>query len=693
VKRLSYMMVLAAVVSSLSAGHCAAADFDGVLDAVMREVSSERAFEYAGRLWRYDKWCTLPMWNRSAREVRSIMEERGFDEAELVDTPADGVTKHGDWTNPVGWDCRQATLEVIEPEGVPGEFRDLCNYRVNPTSLTFFSCPTPPEGVEAELVVLEKPRPEELRKLDARGKIILVSSGAGRLKRYLDENGVLGIVSDAPVGPYANANVWLNTWSDFPGGWLMTAGDGRDHFCFSISKRKGDYLRDLIRRGKTVRLRAKIDSRYFTDGSLPFVTGCIRGTDEGAGEVLIGGHIFEWGANDNATGCAVMLETLGTLNDLIRSGTLPRPRRTIRLWTGQEMYGSLAFAERYLENLRKTVAVVCCDTPAPDYDSNASTVRIFMNPNVCPTYTDAVYPEFFRRYYARVRAKKLVKIERFEGGTDTYFCEPMIGAPTNFVYMENGTYLHHNSRDTMDRVDRRSLRDLCIVNAVYLYYMADAGIANLPEVARLTFDRGVEVILGKTSDMEERLADARDGETLGRLLAEGVKTIEYYTELQKQALRSIERLVEPGEKKRARRLLARRMEGIDDFGKLCVKRFRDAVAARAEEESVKVVRYRKKKDEWDREAETIYPKATMPGTLTLEGIPPGEWEGITRSPRWWSPGNWAAASYWWCDGSRNLLEIKELIELEAGRPVEGFDLIAYYKFLEKHGRVELVRKR
>jgi hypothetical protein len=58
----------------------------------------------------------------------------------------------------------------------------------------------------------------------------------------------------------------------------------------------------------------------------------------------------------------------------------------------------------------------------------------------------------------------------------------------------------------------------------------------------------------------------------------------------------------------------------------------------------------------------------------------------------WSAGNWAAASYWWVDGKRTLKEIKRLCELEAGRPMEGFNLVNYYRFLEKYKYVEFVKK-
>ena len=579
-----------------------AAELDELLPVIKKEASGERARQYVWRLWQYDKWSTLPMWQKTAAEVQKIMTERGFDEAEIVNTPANGKTQYHNWTNPVGWDVQEASLVVTEPRDIPGEYRFLCNYKYNPSSLTFFSAPTPPEGIETELVILEKSDEETLRSLDAQGKIILVSSQAGAMKKYLDRYGIIGVVSDQKVGDFDDANVWLNTWSDSPGGWLMNASDSQTTFCFSISAKKGEYLRNLMKEGKTVKVKAVIDSRYYTDDSLPYVTGAIKGADSSGEEVLIAGHIFEWGASDNCTGCSIMLESVGTLNDLIKSGALPRPKRGIRIWTGQEMYGSLAFVEYNLERLRKTIAVVCCDTPAAGYDLNSTNVSLYMNPNVCPTYTDALFPEVFNKYYRSIRSNKHIITKPFMGGTDTYFCEPMIGAPTNFIY-DNDGILHHNSMDTLDKVDARSLRDLCVVNAVYLYYLANAGIDNIGYIAGLTYDRGIKNIIDTSSKVKASLAETNDGEDLGKILSEGVTTIEYYTGQQIKALESLSRLVPESDKSRALDILKPYTGNTDEFGKLCVKHFREAIESKAKIESIRIVSYKKQYGAWEREAE------------------------------------------------------------------------------------------
>jgi hypothetical protein len=667
-------------------------DMNTLFMALQGEISGNRARDYTMRIWVHDKWSTLPEWNKSAAEAEIIMKERGFDETKLDGTPADGITRNGGWTNTVGWDCKQATLEVIEPS-LPVEFRYLANYQDNPTSLNNWSAPTPPEGIETELVLWEGSNPEELAKLNARGKIVLTGMYTRGIKRYLTPNGILGYVSDTIEGnnvDFINANQWLNGWTDKPG-WWFTGYDSKNDFSFSIYSKKADRLKDILRRGGKVRVRAKIDSRYYTDGKVPFVTGVVKGSGPEGEEVLITGHINEWGANDNASGVAAIIEAVGTLNDLIKSGKLPRPKRSIRALFGAEMYGSMPYVmKNYLQMHDKTIAAVCCDTPTEDYDAASTAVSICMNPNVCPSYTDAVFPEIVRLYYDRYNRNRVCKTEPFQMGTDTYFCEPMIGAPTNYIGMDNGSHLHHNSMDTIEKVDPRTVRELAFLNAAYLYFIADADFTNLPWIAKLTFERGISVIMDKAKMANARIPDSGDGAAFGKFLADQSEILDYYTNQQKLALAGIERLITADKKAAAHAILAKYEQNTDEIGKLVLKQFQGAVNEKALALAVKIVPPVRQETAWEKEASTIIPKRYYPGTLFFVEIPMNEWKEVSSPPVFWSAGNWAASSYWWVDGKRNLVEIKKLCEIEAGRPMGNFNLINYYTFLKDHKYVEFV---
>ena len=668
-----------------------AVDIQNVFSAVQSEISGNRARDYVMRLWMCDKWSTLPAWKRSAREAQAIMKERGFDEAVIEGTPADGKTMSGAWTNPVGWDAKSATLEVIEPN-VPDEFRYLCNYQDNPTSLNCWSAPTPPGGIETELALWEGSDPADLAKLNARGKIVLTGNGTRAYKRYLDPNGILGFVGDMIEGEnvdFINANQWLNGWTDLPGGWWLTSFDSHKNFGFSISQKKANYLRTLLRNGTKVRVRAKIDSRIYTDDTLDYVVGQLKGT--GQEEVFVNGHLSEWGANDNASGCAAVLEAVGVLHDLIQSGQLPRPKRSIRIQFGAELYGSLPYVQKHLDRFGKTVAALCCDTPVADYDAVTTVCGVALSPNVCPSFTDELLPEIARMYYARYAPTRMVRTEPFNMGTDTYFCDPLIGVPTNYITMDNGGHLHHNSMDTIEKVDTRTLRELAFLNAVYLYYLANAGFEDLPWIAGLTFSHGIGVIRDKALQANAKIAAANDGPTLGAALADGTERIDYYTGLLKQALTSMERLVPADHKTKVRELATPYAQSFDDFAVSLTKQLQALAESKAKAQSIQMVMPQKQDSAWDKEASTLIPKRHHFATLFLREIPVSEWKEIKSSPHWWEADNPASASFWWVDGKRNLKEIKRLCELESGKPITGFDLINYYKFLEKFKYVEFVK--
>jgi hypothetical protein len=358
------------------------------------------------------------------------------------------------------------------------------------------------------------------------------------------------------------------------------------------------------------------------------------------------------------------------------------------------MWGMMAYASNNIDRLRtKTIAAVNCDGPAGNRELSKYHVTVMMNPNACPSFTDALLPEVARRYYQKFVPYKLIETGPY-AMWDDIFADPSMGVPSNTITLFNRhvTYdMYHNSMDTIDKVDPNSLRDLATIHAVYLYFLATAGYGETPFIGQLAYDHGIQVLLGKSNEVTSRLSTIADGETLGKEYAAGTREIEYYADLQKQAIRSVLRIVDVPDREQANRVIDRLCKKVDDYGVLAVRQFSEAVTEKATEKSLKLVKPRSEKGEWERMAETIVPKRKYIGTITLMDIPSDQWVEVTSSPKTWSARSPASASLWWCDGKRNLLRIKELVELESGQPVGNFDLVKYYRFLEQRGLVEFVK--
>jgi hypothetical protein len=74
------------------------------------------------------------------------------------------------------------------------------------------------------------------------------------------------------------------------------------------------------------------------------------------------------------------------------------------------------------------------------------------------------------------------------------------------------------------------------------------------------------------------------------------------------------------------------------------------------------------------------------GTLPLDDLPHAQWEGQPS-------GAWAATptlALYWCDGKRTLAEVEQLTKFELGDT--KFDFVGYFRFLAKHGYVDLERR-
>ncbi len=608
-----------------------------VIDTIRPGVRPDRALETMRRVYANDRWFTFPRFHKTAEFLRDELTSRGLNKVELVEAPADGVTQVGFWTMPLAWDARSARLEILD-DSVPPDERVLADYAAVPSSLGMWSGPTAPGGIVAEIVPVKR---GEAGRADLRGKIALTEENPSNIKWELVKAGALGAINTFTENPsLANGRQWINAWGD--SGWAYTKRS-TPLVCFSITPSQARLLHRLIARGP-VRVRATIDSRYYS-GTYPYVTALVPGA--GPEEVLTLGHAFEQGAQDNATGVAATVEAVTVLRELIATGALPQPRRSIRILSMGEMYGSMHYVSSNPERIRRTIAAICVDTPAASYDLAGTEYSFYMNPHVAKDFTDALILKIAADYFPSV--KRPWHEKPFATGTDTYMAEPMVGVPTVWGYSGSGVETHHNSEDTPDRVDPRSLRDITIVTAAYLYYIANAGPDEALSLARLSETRGYEQILKAAEKSPEALAYSVDRES--------------------QSVLSVLRLAPANERDQVRRALQPALDRLRAFADMQLPRAPHATAPA----------------QTDSAAAQIVVKRKRFGTIPLDDLPHDQWEGQPSGAWDLVPG----IALYWCDGRRSLAEVAKLTQLELG--ATEFDFVTYFRFLRKHGYVDFVR--
>ena len=113
----------------------------------------------------------------------------------------------------MAWDPHVGTLEIVSPQ-VPEDRRVLADYQKVPTSLCMWSGPTPPGGVETEIVL----PPQDIQNADLKGKLVL---GGGRIsKTDLAKAGALGMIHESTTNPtLLDERDWVNSFGD--NGWSL----------------------------------------------------------------------------------------------------------------------------------------------------------------------------------------------------------------------------------------------------------------------------------------------------------------------------------------------------------------------------------------------------------------------------------------------------------------------------------------
>jgi len=177
---------------------------------------------------------------------------------------------------------------------------------------------------------------------DVKGKIVLVSAQPGAVQELaVGKFGAVGIVSYAQnqKTAWSGENLDAIRW-----GHLETFSANKT-FGFMVSLRTARAFQERMAKGEKIELHAVVKAGQHP-GNYEVVTAAIPGADPKLKheEIAFSCHLDHQrpGANDNASGCATILEVARTLQKLIADGKLARPSRTIRFIFPPEIEGTLA---------------------------------------------------------------------------------------------------------------------------------------------------------------------------------------------------------------------------------------------------------------------------------------------------------------------------------------------------------------
>ena len=422
-------------------------------------TAKEKLQEYLQAVYQREKDFSFRSFREASEYCYRTLTISGLS-AEIIPVPADGKTKFADWVMPMAWDVDQASCRVLV-ENQDGE-HILADWNNIPHHLVQWSGGTAPEGIVADLVWIDDE--EQITFEGVHGKFVLTTCDGSGIKKRVAKAGGVGIIlfGSRPNAP-DNAVPWINCWSDDPDGWALTASDSQ-LVGFSISTDQGERLKEKLLAGQKLRVKARVDARHYQD-SLPLVFAEIKGS--GPGAVLLLSHIFEPGANDNASGAAALLEIARVISELIENKKLPVPRRSIQFLFTSEIYGTLGFIQKRKQQLADVLAALNIDSIGR-LDFKKKRMIVHQTPDSAQSFV----PVFLETLVRQMQLESRFEFLPFTLG-DNFISDPMIGIPCPYMGVVDEYW--HTSLDVPETIDYNLLAQSTILGALYAYSLANAG--------------------------------------------------------------------------------------------------------------------------------------------------------------------------------------------------------------------------
>ncbi len=328
---------------------------------------------------------------------------------------------------------------------------------------------TPPQGITAEVLVVDSWEELEARADEARGKIVLfdpdwVNYGVtGAYRRQ-------GAIAAARAGAVASLIRSVTPYSQqtpHTGG-MSYADDVPPIPHAALTVEDARMLHRMQDRGERVFVRLKMEAQTLPDVPSRNIIAEIRGRERPDEVVVLGGHIDSWdvgqGAMDDGGGSVAAWEAVRLMQQLGM-----RPRRTVRvvLWTNEEngLRGANAYRDRYATQLEQHVLAI---------ESDAG---VFKPSGFGFTGSDAAYA-IVSEVGSLLDRIEAGTINRGGGGADI---GPLMreGVPGMGLQVDGTRYFwyHHTNADTIDKLDPEEMARCVAAMAVMAYVVADLAEA------------------------------------------------------------------------------------------------------------------------------------------------------------------------------------------------------------------------
>lgn len=451
----------------------------GCIEVINGVCSDDEAMSFVKEISTFHRIQASQGYRSATERVSHLLRKNGVDVC-IRRYPADGRTHCFTQKLFKEWNCTEGWLEI----SVPWQER-LSDFNREEMSIIQRSADKDFSNKDIPVVYVEDSIAATDFNIPLAGALLFVENNFDKWCDRAIELGALGIitVSMPEIKPVrvnmsedlemanSHANLSFHIYSE----------EQENKLCgFAISPLSGKRLREaciaMAAEKRMPMARFKVSSTL-VEGFIENVEALIHGdTDE---EILMVAHLCHprSSVNDNATGVAAAMEAMCALGRLIADGTLPRPRRTIRLLLMPEFTGTYAFLKENEDRLTKIVAGINLDMVAGYQNGKAGASIIVDTPDCAHSFSgdlSSIILNHISKECTFGGKDKYVPLflgvkVPFVFGSDHYILsDPTIDIPTvALTQWPDKTY--HTSADSIDHIDPEMLRRSAALAGSYCY--------------------------------------------------------------------------------------------------------------------------------------------------------------------------------------------------------------------------------
>jgi len=497
---------------------------DAELNAFAEEISGVAAKRNLEAVSQHHRTRASRPYRAAADFVLTQLHSYGFDNAEILEFPADGETLFGTQMSRLAWNVDAAELWELRADDSDADDGDwtrarrLGDWASMPLSVAQDSFSG---DVEAELVdVGSGLTREDYDGANVRGRLVLTSSQPGAIADMaVGEFGAAGIISYAQN----QRSAWWGEDERLVRWGHLGSFPSVETFAFMISPGEARALQARLAAGEAIRLEAKVEATHEV-GVYALVTAVIEGSDPAVRdeEIVFTCHLDHPrpGANDNASGCVAILEAARAMKALIDEGRLAPPRRSIRFLWPPEIEGSIIYLAGRPDLAAQARANIHMDMVGGGPVTKA-VFRISGGPMSAPSFIADVAHDVgaYVNAQTEIHASGGVAVHPLvspEGGREPLLAlmEGIDLGSDHQVFNEGswripGIYLHdwpdryiHTNFDMPGNIDPTKLKRAAFIGAVTAWVLADMDASDAAPVLDLLRHN----TLRRAGDMRERAA-------------------------------------------------------------------------------------------------------------------------------------------------------------------------------------------